>query len=303
MLPPIMNLHGLEDALFNLFDGVYVVDKERHILFWNKGAERISGFTAQEVIGKCCYDNLLQHVDDKGTRLCIFGCPLHSTILDGQYREAGVFLHHKEGYRVPVSVRIIPLFNEAKEPIGAVEIFTENISQQSQLNRIEELEKLAYKDALTQLANRRYMEIQINNRLQEYEKFNWGFGIMLIDIDHFKAINDKYGHEAGDAALKIVAMTLMKCSRSSDIIGRWGGDEFCVLLSTIDIDTLKKTVDRFHHLVQNSILSHGNLTTNISISCGATMALQGDTQETIIKRADDYLYQSKEEGRNRYTIG
>lgn len=303
MIPLSVDFTHIEEVLNHLFDGVYIVDKERKILFWNKGAERITGYSAQDVEGKFCYDNILQHIDDKGTRLCVFGCPLHATLNDGQFREAGIYLHHKQGYRVPISVRVTPLKNKNNEIIGAMEIFSENFTQQSQLNRIEELEKMAYKDPLTQLANRRFIEITLKNRLQEFDKFNWGFGLMIIDIDHFKAINDKYGHDTGDEALKTVAMTLLKCSRASDIIGRWGGDEFLVILSTLDLDTLKKTVQRFHHLVKNSTLQYGNLNMNISISCGAVLALKGDTLDTLIKRADEYLFQSKQEGRNRFTIG
>lgn len=94
--------------LENLNDGVYYVDNDRKITYWNKSAERITGYTAEEVVGSFCYDNILQHIDEKGTQLCKNGCPLSLTISDGNIRDINVCLHHKDGYRVPIYVRSIP---------------------------------------------------------------------------------------------------------------------------------------------------------------------------------------------------
>ncbi|MFO7750025.1 MAG: hypothetical protein R6V54_08020, partial [Desulfobacteraceae bacterium] len=100
-------------------------------------------------IGKHCHDNILQHVDEAGIDLCQNGCPLHATINDGEKRESIVYLHHKEGHRVPVIVRVVPLKNEKDEIIGAVELFFENIKVQSLEEKINELKKENYKDELT----------------------------------------------------------------------------------------------------------------------------------------------------------
>ncbi|HEY6837725.1 MAG TPA: PAS domain S-box protein, partial [Geobacteraceae bacterium] len=112
--------------LDNLYDGVYFVDRDRLITYWNKGAERISGYTAEEVMGKSCKDSLLVHMDDKGTILCLAGCPLAATMEDRKERRAEVYLHHKDGHRVPVVVRVAPIPDRAGKIIGAVEIFSEN---------------------------------------------------------------------------------------------------------------------------------------------------------------------------------
>ncbi|MFN3535085.1 MAG: PAS domain-containing protein, partial [Desulfatiglandales bacterium] len=88
-----------------LSDGVYFVDKERRITFWNNGAERLTGYSADEVLGKSCADNLLMDVDDNGKELCTSGCPLEAVIRDGHMREADVYLHHKFGYRIPIHIK------------------------------------------------------------------------------------------------------------------------------------------------------------------------------------------------------
>ena len=114
-----------------IFEGVYFVDNTRKITFWNKSAEQITGFSAEEVVGKYCYDNILNHVDNFGNQLCIGGCPLHNTLEIEKINEAKVFLHHKSGYRVPVSIKTIPLYNN-DGIVGAAEVF-QDISEKKVL--------------------------------------------------------------------------------------------------------------------------------------------------------------------------
>jgi len=120
------NILAYLEILNNLYEGVYIVDKDRRITFWNKSAEDITGFSADEMQGRSCFNNLLNHVDAEGNSLCLGGCPLHKTILDGMDREAVVYLHHKNGHRVPVVVRTVPLVIEG-EIAGAIEIFSNNV--------------------------------------------------------------------------------------------------------------------------------------------------------------------------------
>jgi PAS domain S-box-containing protein len=91
--------------LDQISDGVYFVARDRHITYWNGGAERITGFRAEEVQGHSCSEGMLRHIDDTGGQLCLRGCPLAAVMRDGEPREARVYLHHKDGHRVPVTVR------------------------------------------------------------------------------------------------------------------------------------------------------------------------------------------------------
>jgi len=95
-----------ESIIENLYEGLYFVDRNRVIKYWNKAAEQISGYTANEVVGKSCSDNILNHVDSKGNNLCTGMCPLAATITDGKPREDEVYMHHKNGHRIPFSVRV-----------------------------------------------------------------------------------------------------------------------------------------------------------------------------------------------------
>ena len=146
-------LEQFRDVFDDLFEGVYFVDKDRGITFWNQGATQITGFTAEEMVGRFCYDNLLNHVDEQGNQLCFGGCPLHATLQDGEPRSAQVYLHHKNGHRVRVRIRIRPLIMRG-EIVGAAEVFSNaDTTELYDLNN-QELERLALFDQLTQLPNR-----------------------------------------------------------------------------------------------------------------------------------------------------
>jgi diguanylate cyclase (GGDEF)-like protein/PAS domain S-box-containing protein len=292
-----------QELLDNLQDGVYYVDATRRITFWNKAAETISGYNQQEVLGQRCSDNILRHVDDKGTCLCLSSCPLAASIEDGQPRAAAVYLHHKDGHRVPVSVRITPLRNSVGRITGAIEIFTDNSEKVSALQRLKELEGLAYLDPLTGIANRKYLEIFLDSRFNEFRRYGWPFGLIFVDIDHFKGVNDAYGHQAGDLAIKMVANTLAQNCRSFDLVGRWGGDEFlCVMGHFKMLKELEHAAQRFRQLVANAAIHLNGSSITVTASMGATMIRPGDTMESINERVDHLLYQSKEGGRNRLHV-
>ncbi len=287
----------------NFADGVYFVDRERTITYWNRGAERISGFTAEETVGSKCFDELLMHIDGAGTRLCHAGCPLAATIEDGEPREIEVFLHHKQGHRVPVLVRAAPIRDQAGTVIGALEVFSDNSPKMVALQRAHDLEKIAFLDPLTGLANRTFTEITLRARLEELVRYGWSFGLLFIDVDHFKEINDRYGHPVGDQALSIVANTLKAAARSFDLVGRWGGEEFVAVLVNVGDRKLDAIAERFLTLVGSSRLPVDGTHTRVTVSIGATLADPRDTVDELVARADALMYGSKQAGRNRVTVG
>lgn len=290
-----------EDLLNDLNEGVYFVDKDRGITFWNHSAERITGFSAQEMIGRFCYDNLLNHVDEQGNQLCLTGCPLHATLSDGEYRSAQVYLHHKNGHRLRVEVKIRPLTVNG-EIVGAAEVFsTTDLSDRSDLSR-SELEKLALFDQLTQLPNRRYIDTFLDNQIRDFETLGIPFGVLMLDLDFFKRINDEYGHEAGDSVLKMVAGTFQGAMRRNDFIGRWGGEEFVAILRGVTHLELRAIAEKVCRMVARSGTTRGSDCLRITVSIGATMVKTEDTAATLMRRADKALYVSKDEGRNRVTV-
>jgi diguanylate cyclase (GGDEF)-like protein/PAS domain S-box-containing protein len=289
------------ELLDYLADGVYFTDTERRIAFWNKSAEAISGYSREEIIGKRCMDNLLIHVDASGNEICTNGCPLNQTLQDGQVHEGNVFLHHKDGHRVPVRVRVVPLKSDTGAIIGAVEVFNDNSANLQTEQRLQQLEQLALLDTLTGLANRRYLESTLRSRLEEFCRNNWKFGVLFIDIDNFKHVNDSYGHEAGDKVLQMVGRTLSAGLRYFDVVGRWGGEEFLSVIANVGERELADIGERMRILVEHSMLSDP-VSIAVTISIGGAMAAAEDTPESLVHRADEKLYQAKKSGKNRLCI-
>jgi len=289
-----------KELLDHMSDGVYFVDRDRRILYWNEGAFRLSGYKADEIVGRCCQDDTLCHVDYEGHHLCQDGCPLTASVGDGGSHAAQVFLRHKQGRRVPVSVRVEPIRDEGGAVIGAVEIFSDNTAQHAARRKTAEMERLAFLDQVTQLPNRRYAEMSLQTALSEYQVHKDPFGVMVIDLDRFKAINDNFGHATGDRALQEVAKTLTGALRNTDIVGRWGGDEFIAVVRHVDSEILRGLADRCCILVaQTSFPSSDGSTVSMSVSIGGTLVLPDDTPEGLIKRADELMYNSKTNGRSR----
>lgn len=293
---------SFRSILDHLYDGVYFVDRERRITYWNKGAERITGYDAGEVTGRRCADNLLSHVDDQGCLLCYQQCPLAQTIADGQVREAEVYLKHANGHRVPVLVRVAPLRGPDGTLVGAVESFSDNSSLMAARARMTQLNDLAERDPLTGLGNRRLLERKLKTALLEAHHGAAACAVLFADVDHFKQVNDVHGHAVGDGVLQMVAETLRLGVRATDCVARWGGEEFVVVLTDLDPAHLSAVAEKLRVLVQRSAYSAPEGRVQVTASFGATVSRPDDTVETILRRADGLLYQSKLNGRNRVTL-
>ncbi len=166
--------------------------------------------------------------------------------------------------------------------------------------RTDELNRLARIDPLTGLKNRRGLDEVLDEEIQRARRQETGFGVIWLDIDHFKSINDTLGHQAGDQILCRVALWLKAGVRPYDHPGRWGGDEFVVLLSPCDPETLERIARRICESVAQESQKTG---TPVTVSVGGYFASPGDNSDAILRHADHALYQAKREGRNRVRIG
>ena len=290
------------DVLDNLYDGVYFLDRNRQIFFWNKGAERITGYRAADVMGRSCADDILCHVDKQGHHLCRDGCPAAEVLNDGQRRETEVYLLHKNGYRKPVRIRVAPIEDAAGRIVGAMEIFSDDTSPESLRRRVALLEKLSSLDPLTHLPNRRSMEATIASRLAETHRYEVSFGVLFIDIDHFKSVNDTHGHETGDHVLRLVAKTLARSLRPFDLAGRWGGEEFLAVILNVDTIDLGVVAERVRALIAETRIPLEDDYLSVSVSIGGTLARSDDSSEALLNRADLLMYQCKMDGRNRVCL-
>jgi diguanylate cyclase (GGDEF)-like protein len=183
-----------------------------------------------------------------------------------------------------------------------VEIFSDNTAEADSIRKIEELRKMAFLDHLTQLPNRRFIEISLDTALNEFRKHKSTFGVMSLDLDRLKEINDTYGHAVGDSVLKETASTLKASFRSSDVVGRWGGDEFIAIVHGAGSELLNLLARRCASLVsKTSIPLPGGGKLSPAVSVG-TALIEGETSvEELLRLCDERLYRSKRESRNRAT--
>lgn len=289
--------------LANVFEGVYIVNPDRQILFWNKGSGNITGYNSSEIVGTHCFNNILDHVDADGRHLCHDGCPLHRTLRTGDELEAEVFLRHKQGHRVPVKVRTMPITDTKGEVVAAVEVFSDNNYREDLLVENRRLQELSITDPLTGLYNRRYMEFQLQSSIDEADVFQRPFGVLFIDIDHFKRVNDAYGHQVGDEVLKLVASTINSNIRKVDCFGRWGGEEFILIVRGVQPQHLMKVAEKHRVLVENSqLIDSKGRTITVTVSIGGTPFVEKMTSKELVDRADANMYEAKHNGRNNVLI-
>jgi diguanylate cyclase (GGDEF)-like protein/PAS domain S-box-containing protein len=285
--------------LESLSVGVYFVDLDRRITYWNEGAEQLSGYRREEVVGRSCRDNILVHTDAEGCQLCLNGCPLLAAFHEGADQRADVFMKHKEGHRVPVTVRVSPMTDREGRVVGGVEVFSENTEKLAALARAVEMEQLALIDSLTGAGNRRFAEMALRDAGARYEREGEPYAVIFGDLDHFKGINDRHGHDAGDAVLRAAGQTLVGNLRSFDSVGRWGGEEFLIVLGKADRESAVAVARRCCGLVRSCGVEWGGAMIRPTVSMGVAVVQEGEETAAVVARADEWVYEAKKAGRDQ----
>ncbi len=287
----------------NLYDAVWILDTDRRITHWNEGAEKLTGYTAAEMVGTDCKDKAPVHLDKDGVNLCDSICPLlESDDLRG-IREVQVYIRHKQGHLVPAHARMVPLRDADGRITGAAEIFSDTSVGNEIEKRLEGLERLARLDVLTRLPNRRYIEEEVTAHLAELERYDRYFGIMMIDLDGFAKINENFGAAAGDDVLRMIGRTWFLAARSFDTVGRWEDDTFAAIGVNIDREGLRSMAERFLMLLSNLLKPWDRSGLGIGASVGATMVRRGDSADSVIVRAEKMLEEAKLGGGGQLVIG
>ena len=285
-----------------LKDGIALLDSQNKFFFWNQGAVDITGFTKAEIVGKSCFEDILIPSDGDDLQLCKNDCPVEKTRRDGKIRSFEAYIHHREGYRLPVFMRVLPIMDSEEKIIGAVETFYDTSPRVLIPQKTQELRKMSLLDPLTELGNKAYLEAQIKLRMDEMHRHQFSLGVLLIDIDHFNATNETHGTVVGDKILRMVARTLANNIRFYDIVGRWAGEQFLVLIYNIQETKLDLVANKLRLLISQSNIQVGTQLLSVTVSIGATIAMLRDNTRTILDRVDRLMRHSKQEGRNRVSI-
>ena len=166
----------------------------------------------------------------------------------------------------------------------------------------EELEAVvtqAHTDSLTSLPNRRAFDAELDRRIAEYRRKGTPLSMLMIDVDYFKKCNDEHGHLVGDRVLKVVAQTLEETTRDSDLVSRFGGEEFAVILPDASGEVANLAAERVRLAIEAHEMLGNRKVLKVTVSVGVAYAQQGDVPSSFVERADVALYRAKEEGRNR----
>lgn len=290
-------LSVLTNILQAFSQAIYITDNNRKILFFNNEAEKITGFMSQELVGKNCHDDILNHIDEHGVKLCIGPCPLLNTLMSNTVTYQDAFLQHKEGYRIPVSIKTIPVVEE-DVVVGAVEVFEILTKRAPHLDEYVIKDNLMIRDPLTKLLNRNFLKYKLENKLSLNIDHNHAF--LFMDIDDFKFVNDTHGHLIGDKVLRVISKTLLANTSSKDYVIRFGGEEFLIVLKVDNIELASHMADILRIVISNSYVDVIDYFPKVSI--GVTMFNRAESIDDAIHKADKAMYVAKKNGKNRTVI-
>ncbi|MBN2564654.1 MAG: sensor domain-containing diguanylate cyclase [Candidatus Eisenbacteria bacterium] len=290
------------DVFDSLHDGACLIGSDRRIAYWNRSAEELTGYSSEEVVGRPCDDGVLSHLSRDGSKRDGNFCAMAETLEDGRPREAHVYIAHKDGRRVPVSVRIVPVRDESGGIKGALQVFSQNSELMAARSRVAELEELSAVDPLTHLPSRRCIEQELSSRTDELMRFGRTFGVISLSIDRMSEIRSAFGKEAADDVTRMVGNTLLYNCRPFDVVGRWGGSQFLGTIVGVEKGGLIKAADRLRTLVARSVLPVGEQKLRVTVSVGAAMAEWGDSTRTLIERAERMMRTSRRKGRDKVSV-
>jgi diguanylate cyclase (GGDEF)-like protein len=296
--------------------GIFVVNREREIVLWNQFMELHSGRPADELIGKNLFDEFpelpRQWLERKIENVFILKNFSFSSWEQRPYLFK--FSHNRPvtgGFQQMQHMRQDATLMPVKDDSGEVkyicftlfDVTDASIYQLQLKERTEQLKRASDHDGLTQLYNRRFIEESLAKEFGRSRRYGHTLSLILCDIDHFKQVNDNYGHLVGDEVLREVSRRLAEGVRVSDQLGRYGGEEFLVLLPETDTQGGQILAERLRQVVESEpIESHGH-SLNITISLGLTELHGGClTYEQLIHEADQALYQAKAQGRNQVIL-
>ena len=279
-----------------LFDAVFTVDKQGCITYWNESCARISGFSSGEMLGRHCRETVFG--SKKGSAGQEAGrCGIEMVLETGLPGTWKGCVRRKNGQRIPVESHISVLRDEVGEITGAVEVFRDVSAHVALEDAHRQLLQLSKEDQLTGLFNRSAINDLLSAEIERSRRYRQSLSVIMIDIDHFKRINDRYGHDAGDKVLTKIGAILRFSLRKPDMVGRWGGEEFLVVAPSSDAWAAEQLAERLRGDIED--IPVGEIPEPITASFGVAQLSEGLNLDEVLYAADNALYTAKGSGRNR----
>jgi len=293
--------------LTQIFDtvnfGLVVLDRDIRIQHWNRWMAMHSGIPATQIIGEPLFE-FFPHLNtpsfNKNCKAVLsfgnfafFAQKLHRFLFP--FKPDSSFGYHFD--LMQQSCTMGPLRSD-NNSISGIFLIVQDVTELATYE--QKLVEMNTKDALTGIYNRRFLESRLREECERHRRYARSMSLIMIDIDFFKKVNDTYGHQFGDLVLKSVASKVVSVIRKTDIVARFGGEEFCCILPETDADAAEKVAEHLRTHVEGMENNFEKTSIRVTISLGISSFVTEDTSETLLKRADDALYQAKHSGRNRF---
>jgi len=299
-------LRRSENFLGTIFNSIHdpfsIMDRDYTIMKVNDSYAHIKGRPANDLLGKTCYEALHGR-----TGVCE-ECVVEKTFRSSDPCAKEKLVTTPDGSELWMEIYTYPVFDKNGRVSHVIEyardITDRKMMEEEKKHLIKKLNYLSTTDSLTGLLNRRALNDILDHEIDRASRYSSDLSLILCDIDRFKLINDTYGHRAGDLALQAISESLKSALRKADVIGRYGGDEFMMILPETSLNGAKSLAEKIRAAVENTELElPGGKLNRLSMSIGvASCCAAVENSDTIVARADTALYASKQAGRNRVSV-
>jgi len=281
---------------------VCAVDREGKVILWNDGAERVTGYLRQDVLGRLCTEAFLEHADTDNNPMEGNALPLVETMREGKCVTLRASLRKKSGQSVGVHVRTVPLRGDDGRMHGAAELFEEMITKAPTDRRHNKLAVAGCVDQLTGVLNHSMILARLQESLSLHKVYPVPFCALCISIDGLAKIRERFGQAAVDATLHVVAQTLESALRPTDYLGRRLEQEFLAILTECNESDVPRVGDRLRKMAQRAHVNWWGDTWGVTISIGATPVQDLDTAGGMVNRAEEGMRKSSDAGGNQIVV-
>ncbi|SDF93388.1 sensor domain-containing diguanylate cyclase [Paraburkholderia phenazinium] len=289
--------------------GIFVLDREMNVLMWNRFMQDHSGLSAEKVVGKSIFASFPELPRVWLTRKLESVFQLGSFAFSSWEQRPYLF---KFDHDRPITGGVdfmqqdctfMPLTRDREVVAVCVtisDVTHVSIVQREREEAVAKLQEYADRDGLTGIANRRYFEARLRDEYTRWQRYGGEMSVLLFDLDHFKKINDQFGHGVGDTVLREMAQRVAQVVRVQDTFGRFGGEEFALLLPCTPIEDAMLVAEKIRHTIGDAPVEVQGVQVPVTASVGGAAARVGvPNYDVLINEADAALYSAKRQGRNR----
>jgi diguanylate cyclase (GGDEF)-like protein len=289
--------------------GIFVLDREMKVLMWNRFMQDHSGLSAEQVVGKSIFANFPELPRVWLSRKLESVFQLGSFAFSSWEQRPYLF---KFDHDRPITGGVdfmqqdctfMPLTRDREVVAVCVtisDVTHVSIVQREREEAVAKLQEYADRDGLTGIANRRYFEVRLRDEYTRWQRYGGDMSVLLFDLDHFKKINDQFGHVVGDTVLREMAQRVAQVVRVQDTFGRFGGEEFALLLPCTPLEDAMQVAEKIRLTISDAPVDVQGVLVPVTASVGGAAARVGvPNYDVLINEADAALYSAKRQGRNR----